>query len=53
MRAELRKINEQDAAAQWEYTTALPANENGLTNPYSGVSYDEYTDDIELFEVRR
>ena len=42
MRAELRKINEQDAAAQWEYTTALPANENGLTNPYSGVSYDEY-----------
>lgn len=42
MRVELRKINEQDAAAQWAYTTALPADENGLTNPYHGVSYDEY-----------
>ena len=40
---ELRKINVQDAAAQWEYTTELPADENGLTNPYHGVSFDEYT----------
>lgn len=39
---ELRKINIQDAFAQWEYTTALPSDENGLTNPYHGVSYDEY-----------
>ncbi len=39
---ELRKINIQDAHAQWEYTTALPADENGLTNPYHGVTYDEY-----------
>ncbi len=39
---ELRKINIQDAFAQWEYTTALPADENGLTNPYYGVTYDEY-----------
>ena len=39
---ELRKINLQDAAAQWEYTTALPSDENGLTNPYHGISYDEY-----------
>ena len=31
---ELRKINIQDALAQWEYTTALPADENGLTDPY-------------------
>ena len=31
------KINMQDAFAQWEYTTALPADENGLTNPYHGV----------------
>lgn len=27
---ELRKINIQDAIAQWEYTTALPVDENGL-----------------------
>ena len=39
---ELRKINIQDALAQWEYTTGLPADENGLTNPYHGVSYVEY-----------
>ena len=39
---ELRKINTKDAYAQWEYTAALPADENGLTNPYYGVAYDEY-----------
>ena len=38
----LRKINMNDALAQWEYTTALPANENGLTNPYHGISFEEY-----------
>ena len=38
----LKKINIQDAYAQWEYITALPADENGLTNPYHGVPYDEY-----------
>ena len=39
---ELRKINTKDAYAQWEYTAALPADENGLTNPYHGVTYEEY-----------
>ena len=39
---ELRKINTEDAYAQWEYTAALPENENGLTNPFHGVSYPEY-----------
>ena len=39
---ELRKINLQDAAAQWEYTTVLPRDENGLTNPYHGVSFERY-----------
>ena len=43
---ELRKINTLDAAAQWEYTTALPENENGLTNPYHGVSFGEYTEKV-------
>ena len=43
---ELRKINVQDAVAQWEYTTALPADENGLTNPYHGVSFDEYIEKV-------
>ena len=43
---ELRKINLRDAAAQWEYTTALPADENGLTNQFHGVSYDEYVEKV-------
>lgn len=43
---ELRKINLLDADAQWEYTTSMPADENGLTNPFHGVSYDEYMRDI-------
>ncbi len=43
---ELRKININDAAAQWEYTTALPADENGLTNPYHGVTYEEYREKV-------
>ena len=43
---ELRKINIADAEAQWEYTTELPENENGLTNPYHGVSYDEYVQKV-------
>lgn len=38
----LRKMNIEDAKQQWEYVTALPADENGLTNPYEGVSYEEY-----------
>ena len=46
MTMELRKINVQDAVAQWEYTTALPADENGLTNPYHGVSFDEYKEKV-------
>ena len=43
---ELRKINIQDADAQWEYTASLPADENGLTNPYHGVSPEEYTEKV-------
>jgi len=43
---ELRKMNLQDAKAQWEYTTYLPEDENGLTNPYHGVSYQEYIETV-------
>lgn len=38
---ELRKMNRKDIKEQWEYVTALPADENGLTNPYEGVSFAE------------
>ena len=40
----LRKINVQDAVAQWEYTTALPEDENGLTNQYV-----QHASDIAVF----
>ena len=43
---ELRKINTEDAYAQWAYTTALPADENGLTNPYHGVTYEAYIHEV-------
>jgi predicted acetyltransferase len=43
---ELRKINTNDIEAQWVYTTSLPADENGLTNPYNGVSFEEYRDKV-------
>ena len=39
---ELRKMNYKDIKQQWEYITVLPADENGLINPYEGISYEEY-----------
>lgn len=39
---ELRKMNYEDVVEQWKYVTELPADENGLTNRYEGVSFDEY-----------
>ena len=38
----LRKMNYEDAVEQWKYVTTLPTNENGLTNPYEGISFEEY-----------
>ena len=39
---ELRKMNLQDIKEQWKYVTALPKDENGLTNPYEGITFEEY-----------
>lgn len=39
---ELRKMNLKDKKEQWEYITALPTDENGLTNPYEGITFEEY-----------
>lgn len=41
---ELRKMNCEDIVEQWKYVTSLPTNENGLTNQYEGVSFEEYRD---------
>ena len=43
---ELRKMNYEDIVEQWKYVTALPTNENGLTNQYEGISFDEYSDKV-------
>lgn len=43
---ELRKMNYEDVLEQWKYVTALPADENGLTNRYEGVSFEEYRDTV-------
>lgn len=43
---ELRKMNLKDAKQQWEYVTALPKDENGLTNPYEGVSLEDYMEKV-------
>ncbi len=32
----------EDIVEQWKYVSSLPANENGLTNQYVGISFDEY-----------
>lgn len=37
-------MNYEDIIEQWNYVTVLPADENGLTNPYQGISFDEYRD---------
>lgn len=39
---ELRKMNLEDAPEQWKYVAAAPADENGMTNPYEGVTWNEY-----------
>lgn len=39
-------MNFEDIVEQWKYVTALPADENGLTNQYEGVSFDEYRDSV-------
>lgn len=39
---QLRKMNYEDAAEQWRFVTAMPKEENGVRNPYEGISFEEY-----------
>lgn len=43
---ELRKLNLKDAYEEWKYTSNLPEDENGLTNPFHGVSWEKYKDEV-------
>lgn len=39
---ELRKMNRKDAFEQWKYVASMPSCENGLTNKYEGITFEEY-----------
>ena len=39
---ELRPANYADAEAEWRFVAAMPADENGLTNDWPGVSREEF-----------
>ena len=43
---ELRKMNYDDLVEQWKYVSAMPSDENGLTNEYEEVSFEEYRDTV-------
>ena len=43
---ELRKLNLRDAYEEWEYTNALPEDENGFTNPHHGVDWETYREEV-------
>ena len=43
---ELRKLNLNDAYAEWEYISNLPEDENGLTNSFHGVGWEKYKDEV-------
>lgn len=43
---QLRKMNYEDIVEQWKYVTAMPADENGVTNPHEGISFEDYRDRV-------
>lgn len=43
---ELRKLNLNDAYAEWEYISNLPEDENGITNSFHGVGWEKYKDEV-------
>jgi len=38
----LKKANPEDIEAEWRFVAAQPANENGLTNPWTGVTREDF-----------
>ena len=42
----IKEANIEDAEKEWKFVAAMPADENGLTNPYHGVSFDEYLERV-------
>lgn len=42
----LKPANFNDIEKEWRYTKELPEDENGFTNNYHGVSFEEYRDTV-------
>ncbi|MCF0238469.1 MAG: GNAT family N-acetyltransferase [Sphaerochaetaceae bacterium] len=38
----LKALNEEDIKKEWSFLTNLPEDENGLINPHSGVSFEDF-----------
>ena len=38
----LKKANAEDARAEWEFVRSVPADENGFTNQWTGVSFEDF-----------
>lgn len=38
----LKEINEEDAEKEWLYIRSLPKDENGFTNDYCAISYEDF-----------
>ncbi len=42
----LKKANLEDSVKEWEFTRDMPEEENGLTNPYHGISEKDFTETV-------
>ena len=38
----LKALNREDMEAEWRFVRDMPADENGLTNPYAGISREDF-----------
>ncbi len=43
---ELRELNDQDIEKEYLYIRDLPENENGFTNPYFGVTHQQFIQEV-------
>ena len=42
----LKEANIEDSRKEWLFIRSIPENENGLTNPYHGISEEEFTETV-------
>ena len=42
----LKEANIEDSQKEWLFIRSIPENEKGLTNPYHGISEEEFTETV-------